>query len=233
MLRGLLGIGLALTWLGNAEVPATGPGRMNEFEPEIQKFEHADSLQAPAPGSVLFVGSSSLRKWTNLPAAFPEWPVVNRGFGGSTLADVDFYFERVIRPYRPRVVVLYEGDNDLAQDLTVEQLTARFEAFLNRLANALPETSLVLMAVKPSPSRLTYLPAQRALNRELQRLAQTRSRVYFADTFSPLLNMDQQPDPQWFESDQLHLNPAGYARWIPVVRAALQQAAPNPRPPSP
>lgn len=233
MFRGLLGICLALTWLGRAEAQPSSPARTNQFEAEIQKFEHADSLRAPAPGAVLFVGSSSLRKWTNLAAAFPEWTVVNRGFGGSTLADVDHFFDRVIRPYRPGVLVLYEGDNDLAQNQTVEQLTAQFETFLRRLATELPGTSLVLLAVKPSPKRLSYLPAQRALNHELQRLAQTRPRVYFADTFSPLLNRDQQPDPQWFESDQLHLNPAGYARWIPVVRAALQQAAPSPRPTSP
>ena len=219
--------------IGMAGAQPAAPGRTNQFEAEIQKFEHADSLRAPAADAVLFVGSSSLRKWTDLAAAFPEWTVVNRGFGGSTLADVNHFFDRVIRPYRPRVLVLYEGDNDLAQDQTVEQLTAQFRAFLDRLTAELPGTAVVLLAVKPSPKRLSYLAAQRALNHELLRLARTRSRVYFADTFSPLLKEDQQPDPQWFESDQLHLNPAGYARWIPVVRAALQQAAPSPRPTSP
>ncbi|MBN9692927.1 MAG: hypothetical protein J0M24_21995 [Verrucomicrobia bacterium] len=228
MLRGLLGIGLVLIGLGRAWAQPSDPAQTNRFEAEIQKFEQADSLRAPVTDSVLFVGSSSIRKWTNLASAFPEWTVLNRGFGGSTLADVDFFFNRVIRPYQPRVVVLYEGDNDLARNQTVEQLTDRFEAFVDRLATELPGTSLVLLAVKPSPSRLSYLPVQRQLNAELQRLAQTRSRVYFADTFRPLLNIDQQPDPQWYESDQLHLNPAGYARWIPVVRAALEQAVPRP-----
>jgi lysophospholipase L1-like esterase len=233
MFRWLLGICFALTGLGMAEAQISGPARTNRFEAEIQKFEQADSLRAPAADSVLFVGSSSIRKWTNLASAFPDWTVLNRGFGGSTLADVDFFFDRVIRPYRPRVVVLYEGDNDLAQDQTVEQLTAQFEAFLDRLATELPGTSLVMLAVKPSPKRRSLLSVQQALNHELQRLARTRSRAIFVDTFSPLLNENQQPDPQWFESDQLHLNPAGYARWVPVVRAALQQATPQPRSKSP
>lgn len=233
MLRGLLGICLVLMGAGLGWAQPSAPTRTNSFEAEIQQFERADVLRPPASNAVLFVGSSSIRKWTNLPAAFPEWSVINRGFGGSTLADVDFFFERVIRPYRPRVVVLYEGDNDLAQNQSVEQLTTQFEAFLDRLATELPQTSVVLLAVKPSPKRLAFLPAQRALNDQLQRLARTRPKVIFADTFSPLLNDLPEPDSQWFEADRLHLNAAGYSRWIPVVRTALQQAAPVSRPLAP
>ena len=93
----------------------------NRFEDEISAFEAADSLAMPAPGSVLFVGSSSIRFWNTLEEDMAPLPVINRGFGGSTFDDLLFYMDRIVMPYQPSAVVLYEGDNDIASDQTQPQ----------------------------------------------------------------------------------------------------------------
>lgn len=204
-------------WVAAAE----GPER---FETEVQRFEQADRHTSPPRAATLFVGSSSLRLWTNLPAAFPQRTVLNRGFGGSTMNDLLHYYDRLVRRYQPRALVIYEGDNDLANGQTADQVLAAYRAFLDRVQRDQPGTPVILLAVKPSPSRLKLFELQRELNAGLTRLATERAGVVFADTFTPMLDASGAPDPQWFLSDQLHLSPAGYDRWIPVITAALTQA---------
>ncbi len=213
-------------WAAEAEGP-------EKFEATVQRFEQADRQTPPPTASTLFVGSSSFRLWTNLPAAFPQRTVLNRGFGGSTMNDLLHYYDRLVRRYQPRVIVVYEGDNDLANGQPVEQVLAAYRTFLDRVQRDLPGTPVVLLAVKPSASRLKLIEQQRELNAGLTRLATERTGVIFADTFTPMLDATGAPNPRWFLSDLLHLSPDGYDRWIPVITAALTQAdtvAPPPRP---
>jgi lysophospholipase L1-like esterase len=197
------------------------PHSPTKFEPEIRKFELQDSQTPPPQRPVLFVGSSSIRLWTNVASEFPQLPVLNRGFGGSTMADLQHYFDRVVMVYRPGIIVLYAGDNELAGGASPEAVAASFKLFIDRVALRLPGTAVVLLAVKPSPGRYALIGAQRDLNARLLRFAATRPRVTFCDTFSPILTAAGEPDPQYFQPDQLHLNPAGYAVWKPMIALAL------------
>lgn len=88
----------------------------NKWEAEIKKFEEADRKNAPAKDVVLFTGSSSIRLWQSLAQDFPQVKVLNRGFGGSEIADSTFYVDRMIVPYQPRMILLYAGDNDIANN---------------------------------------------------------------------------------------------------------------------
>src|SRR6266550_2177708 len=103
---------------GTATVPAptsaVAAPALDRYESEITAFEAADRATPPAPGGIVFVGSSSFRRWTSLAADFPGLPVLNRGFGGSTLREVNHYARRIVLPYRPRLIVLYAGDNEIA-----------------------------------------------------------------------------------------------------------------------
>lgn len=222
------GWGLACLLMGSLIGQAAETGSQNKFEGEVAAYEAADRRQAPPARPVLFVGSSSLRMWEDLPAAFPDRPVLNRGFGGSTMDDLLHFRERLVLRYRPRVVAVYEGDNDLAQGQTPERVLERYREFLDWMQRELPGTRVILLAVKPSPTRQKLLEAQRIVNAGLLRFATERPGVYFADTFSPLLNAEGLPDPRWFVKDQLHLNGDGYRVWVPLLRGALDLADPRP-----
>jgi len=180
----------------------------HRFEAEILKFEAVDRRIPPPPRPILFVGSSSVRLWTNLPASCLGRPVLNRGFGGSTLKDLLRYFSRVVVPYSPSVLVVYEGDNDLAEGQTPAGIAQDLALLLDRSESELPGTEVLLMTVN--------------FNRRLGAMAAARRRVHVVDVASPLLNSLGEPDPRFFASDRLHLNADGYETWLKPVMTAIE-----------
>lgn len=194
----------------------------NPFESEIRAFELADSRNPPATNSLLFIGSSSIRLWTGLADALPEYHVLNRGFGGSQAGDVLHFFDRIVTPYRPPLIVFYEGDNDLAGGRSVDAVFGDWTNFVARVEAALPATHIMFLSVKPSPSRVQFLAATRELNDRVRDHCAGDPRLRFADVFTPMLNAAGQPRPELFGSDNLHLNAAGYALWESVVGPAIE-----------
>jgi lysophospholipase L1-like esterase len=192
------------------------------FEAEIRAFEAADRVNLPPLGGIVFIGSSSIRNWTNVAADFPGAPVLNRGFGGSTLADVVYYAGRILLPYRPHLVVLYAGDNDLAMGRTPERVVADYEAFIARVRSALPAARVVFVSIKPSPSRRTFIPRTRETNQRIRAIIARDSLQAYVDVFTPMLDSARQPRPELFMADSLHMTRAGYLLWrarlAPVVR---------------
>jgi lysophospholipase L1-like esterase len=183
------------------------------FEAEVRAFEAADRANPPPLGGIVFIGSSSIRNWTNVAADFPGVPVLNRGFGGSTLADVVYYADRILLPYRPRLVVLYAGDNDLAMGRTPEQVVADYQAFIARLRSALPAARVVFVSIKPSPSRRTFISRMRETNQRIRAIIARDSLQAYVDVFTPMLDPAGQPRPELFMADSLHMTRAGYLLW--------------------
>lgn len=193
------------------------------FEPEIRKFEIVDQRNPPPPRAVLFTGSSSIRLWDTLSKDFPKHRVINRGFGGSHMSDLNFYFDRIVKPYRPSLIVVYEGDNDLAAGKSVDAVYADYLHFLKRVRTELPGTPVLLLAAKPSPSRTPLLGSQRDLDHRLQQLASTTPDIHFIDTFRPLVDADGNPRRDLFRDDFLHLNAKGYALWRALIAPVLDR----------
>jgi lysophospholipase L1-like esterase len=189
----------------------------DKWTADIKKFEAADKTNPPPAHSVVFVGSSSIVKWTSLKADFPGIPVINRGFGGSELADSVFYADRIVIPYRPRTVVLYAGDNDLKSGKSPEKVFADFKAFVAKVHAGLPQTRIVYIAIKPSPSRWNIHDKIMAANALIAAECQRDPLLAFADVYSAMLDAQGQPRPELFVADKLHMNPKGYALWTPVV----------------
>ncbi len=184
----------------------------------IDKFTQADATNPPPSGAVVFVGSSSIVKWDSLEKDFAGTKVVNRGFGGSELADSVFYADRVVIPYRPRTVVLYAGDNDLHAGKTPETVFADFKAFAKKVHTALPDTKIVYIAIKPSPSRWKLKDQVVKANALIAaECAKDKRRFAFADIYTPMLDAKGEPRPELFVKDMLHMNAAGYEVWKPVV----------------
>ena len=216
-------IGLVCVALAAMPLTAVRAQDPTRFESEILAFEQADVTSPPPVDPVLFVGSSSLRMWTNLAAAFPDYPAINRGFGGSLMSDLLHYFDRVVAAYKPALVVVYEGDNDLAGGKSVDQVYADYMTFLSLVAEKLPGTEVAFIATKPSPSRAQYLEVTRELNSRLEALAQKAYHLYYMDVFTPMLGADGQPRAELFLSDMLHMNADGYVIWRAAVEPVLDE----------
>ena len=202
--------------------PAPAPASAAALEGEIARFEAADRERLPAPGGVLFVGSSSFRLWPDLAGDFPGVPALNRGFGGSTLPDVLHFAPRIVLPYRPRLVLLYAGDNDIASGRTPAQVLDDYRAFVALVRRALPATRIAFVSIKPSPSRWALVDRVREANRLVREEAARDTLQRYIDVFTPMLGADGRPRPELFVADSLHMTPAGYAIWrevlAPVVR---------------
>jgi lysophospholipase L1-like esterase len=198
--------------------PALDPSR---FEPEIRAFEAADRASPPPLGGVVFIGSSSIQHWSNVAADFPGVPVLNRGFGGSTLADVVYYEDRILLPYHPHLVVLYAGDNDLAEGRTPGLVLGDYRAFVARLRSALPAARVVYVSIKPSPSRRAYIDRMRETNQSIRAETRRDSLQAYVDVFTPMLDASGQARPELFRADSLHMTRAGYLLWRALLTPLL------------
>ncbi len=211
-----------------ASWPATVPAQTADPDParfaaEMNAFAEADAKAAAPSNAVLFVGSSTIRLWPTA-VRFPDLPVINRGFGGSHISDLNHYLDVTVLKYAPDVVVFYAGDNDIAAGKTPQRVLGDYRRFVERVQAAKPETAIVFVAIKPSPSRWTLWPTMREANALIKAYASSRPRLFYADVVPATLGADGQPRPELFQADRLHLSPAGYDQWTPVVAEAIAAA---------
>ena len=192
----------------------------DRWEKTIAAFEAEDQASPPPRNAVVFVGSSSIRLW-DLKKSFPDVAAINRGFGGSQMADAARYAHRIVTPYKPRLIVLYEGDNDLNAGKSPEQVAADFDEFLKVVRRELPTTPLIVIGMKPSPARWKLIEYQREANRLLADRCAKDGKCRFLDVEKPMLGSDGQPKAEIFRADKLHLNDEGYKLWNALLRPLL------------
>jgi lysophospholipase L1-like esterase len=210
---------LLLSTLG---LTVTALATPDKWRQEIDQFASADAVRPPPSQGVVFVGSSSIRLWTTLASDFPTIQTINRGFGGSELADSVYYADRIVVPYQPRMVVLYAGENDINAGKTPATVLADFQAFRAKIHTALPAAKIIYLAMKESPSRAAVRGQVREGNRLIAADCAADPRCTFVDVATPLLDAAGGYRPEFFQADQLHLQPAGYAIWTQVLRPYLQ-----------
>jgi lysophospholipase L1-like esterase len=207
---------------GPQPVPEKAVITPSQWEPEIVAFESADRTNPPPSGGIVFVGSSSIRMWQTLQNDFPGLPVVNRGFGGSVLSDVVEFANRIVVPYKPRMVVLYAGDNDLAAGRTPARVFADFQEFVSIVHRDLPNTRIAFIAIKPSIARASIIDKIRATNQLIRDYTRTDNKLIYVDVFTPMLDASGQPRRELFLEDGLHMNAKGYAIWRDLVTPVLR-----------
>jgi lysophospholipase L1-like esterase len=193
------------------------------FSDEINAFKKADKESPPSKGCILFVGSSSFRIWTSVAADFPDYCVLNRGFGGSMMSDANYYFDDIVAPYKPQIIVLYEGDNDLATHKTTEQIMADYKIFLGKVKNEIGDIPVLYVAAKPSPSRWELRGQYAELNQAISDYCQSHKNLEYIDVVGPMLGENGRPKPEIFREDSLHMNPKGYVIWTAVVGPYLKK----------
>ena len=183
------------------------------FWNEIAEFKHRDSIQRPPVNAILFVGSSSFRKWTWVQNDFPGYPIINRGFGGSTLDDVILYAREIIYPYHPKEVVVYCGDNDIAAGKSAKKVYKRFMKLYDMIRKRLGNIDIVYVSIKPSPSREKLMPEMEEANDLIRNFMAERSHASFVDVYHLMLNAQGHPIDNLFVADKLHMNEKGYKIW--------------------
>jgi lysophospholipase L1-like esterase len=212
--------------------PASKYADPARFEQQIQEFETQDAKSPPPTGAVLCVGSSTMRMWHGMiHEDLAPLTVVARGFGGSTMHDLLHFSDRIVIPYRPRAILVYEGDNDIAQGVGPQEIFATWRAFVERVWEHLPETRIYFMAIKPSESRWKLWPQAEEVNRLVAEHCARDPRLTYLDITTALLNRDGQVRGELFLEDRLHLNRAGYTALRDVIQPVLveQQLAGEPK----
>ena len=219
---GLLLSLLALQPRAEAQTNATPSTNSSptRFAKEIQAFEAADRLHPPPTDAILFVGSSTIRLWASLTNDFADWPVINRGFGGSHIPDVTAFASRIIFPYNPRTIVFYAGDNDLADGHSVAQVVADYQDFTVQVQTRLPRVQILFLAIKPSLKRWQLHEQALAVNHAIASLPDPR--LSLIDTYPAMLGEDGRPRPELYQEDGLHMSPPGYAIWTQLIRPRLR-----------
>lgn len=200
------------------------------YEDVIRRFERRDERRPPAPGGVLFVGSSSIRLWKTLQTDMAPMHVINRGFGGSTTADVLRYVDRVVLPYRPRAIVYYAGDNDIGRDRqSPTQVADGFRRFVDVVAATGRQTDIYFVSIKPSPRRMKRWPQMHEANALVRSYARSAPHVSYIDVASHLLGPDGRPRARYYAKDGVHMVDAGYRVWTRIIKpAVMTQLAPDP-----
>jgi lysophospholipase L1-like esterase len=197
------------------------PQDPNRWEPAIQQFEAQDKTNPPPKGGIVFVGASSIVRW-NLAEWFPDRKdAINRGFGGSEMADSAKYASRVVVPYAPRTVVLYPGENDIARGTTPETVGAGFVKFYQTVHTALPKTRIVAIGLKPTPARWQFNDKFIEANTLIRSYCQSHDSCVYLDAGPDVLGNDRQPKPELFVSDGQHMSPEGYRIWTRLLRPLL------------
>lgn len=210
-----------------AQEAATGPAR---FAAEIKAFTEWDSKNAVPQDSVLFVGSSTIRLWPTADR-FPGLPVVNRGFGGSQIPDVNHYLQETVLKYRPAVVVFYAGDNDINDGRSAQQVLDDFRTFAQRVHSARSDTRIIYLAIKPSVARWALWPTMNEANQRVEAYIQGRSaegpgnvRLIYADVATPMLTSNGETQSHLYVTDGLHMSDAGYDIWTRVLTPIIDGA---------
>jgi len=193
----------------------------NRFEKEIRAFELADAKRPPPQGAILFIGSSGIRLWKSLAQDFPDHQVINRGFGGSHISDSVYFADRIVIPYKPKMIVFRAGSNDINAGKSPEQVAADFRAFVDKVRAALPETRIVFMSINPSPIRVANMDRERRANELIQAYVASQPNMDYIDIFTPMLGADGKPRPELYIIDRLHPNAEGYKLWTKITEPHL------------
>jgi lysophospholipase L1-like esterase len=209
---------LLAVWMLRAEVPAF---QADPWTKEMAAFTEEDR-KAPAMGGVVFVGSSSIRLW-DLAKDFPDVPAINRGFGGSQMIDSVSHADLLVISHKPRTVIVYAGDNDLAAGKTPQQVSDDFKAFVAKVRSALPDTRVAYIGIKPSIQRWGIIARVRQANALIREYCDTDDRLGFVDVDGPMLGWDGKPRKELFIEDGLHLSTKGYALWTTLVQPFLDE----------
>ena len=200
-------------------------GNPKQFEKSIQVFETSDKKQPPSKDAIVCIGSSSMRGWHETIAEdLAPLTIIPRGFGGSNMNDALHYVDRTVLPYKPRAIVVYEGDNDIVQGIPPKKISATFQKFVEKIHKQLPKCRIYFLSIKPSIARWNFWPKMEEVNSLIAAQCTKDKRLTFVDIASGMLDDKRHPRKEIFKKDNLHMNRDGYVIWRNALRPVLLKA---------
>ncbi len=192
------------------------------WESTVAAFALEDEVANRPQGAIVATGSSSIRLWDHrIRQDLAPLSVISRGFGGSNMNDLRHYLRELVLKHAPRAVMIYEGDNDVAQGVPVRRILSTYRGVIERIHQADANIRIYLLSVKPSLARASMWPVMRDVNTGMNALARESDNVFFIDVATPMLKTDGSVRDDLFVSDQLHMNQRGYDLWRNAVAPVL------------
>lgn len=194
------------------------------FWDDIENFKKTDKQTEPPKDAVLLVGSSSFTMWKDVADYFPGTVFINRGFGGSSLFDLNFYSKELLQPYTPKQIVIYCGENDFAgnENLKPREVFNRFKHFYAEVRKYHPNVPVAYISTKLSPSRKHLWPKFIATNKMIKTFLGRKPYAEYIDIVEPMTGSDGQPRNELFLDDRLHLTPEGYRIWANEIAPSIK-----------
>lgn len=208
-------------------LPSSSPPSINldRFEGDIRAFEEKDRKELPAPGGTVFVGSSTFTRWDALEKTFSEFKAINRGFGGSTLIDINHYVTRLVSKYKPKNVVLYAGSNDIAElKHSGQQVFADTKTFVQLVRQGCPGAHIFIISSSVAPCRTQWSTEFDTANKLIATYVKANPDLHYIDVIPAMRDTDGKMRRDLFGPDNLHMNSSGYSRWVPLIKRALKQS---------
>lgn len=193
------------------------------FQDEVNSYIESDKSNPPPEGCYLFIGSSSMRMWKSLEEDFKEYPVINRGFGGSHFSDAIYYFNDLIGIYNPDKIIIYEGDNDIAGNKSPGKIMKDLKELLGMIRDNLDQPDIAIISAKPSPRRWDLRDKYEKLNAKIEKLAGRDQDLTYIDVYTFMLNEYGRPEPELFLEDSLHMTEKGYKIWEDQIRPFVEK----------
>jgi lysophospholipase L1-like esterase len=198
-----------------------GQTKLPNFWDDVQTIKSYDKMFQQPPNPILFIGSSSIRKWDHLQQAFGSYNVLNRGIGGAVVNDITFYLKDLVFKYKPRQIVIYVGENDVVSDtVTADSVLNRTIHLYQKIRAEFPIVPIAYIALKPSPSRVKFMDKTKEVNRLIRQFLSQEKNTVFVDIF-PLMLKDGKSRPELFVGDLLHMNQKGYDIWEAALKPFL------------
>ncbi|MDQ1095719.1 MULTISPECIES: GDSL-type esterase/lipase family protein [Chryseobacterium] len=191
---------------------------------DIQNFKKLDQENPPPKDAILLIGSSSFTKWTDVASYFPDKTIINRGFGGSRLTDLNNYADDLLNPYRPKQIIIYCGENDFAddKDLKAQAVVDRFKTFYKKIRARFPKIEVDYISIKYSPSRENLWPQMKEANREIEAFMNREPNAEFIDITKVMQDASGKVRKELFVGDMLHMTPEGYRLWTSVMKPYMK-----------
>jgi lysophospholipase L1-like esterase len=186
------------------------PNPQDRFEKKVQEYEAGDKAAVPPRGAILFAGDSQFYRWKTIREDLPGYTLINRGIDSFQFPDLLRYFDRLVLPYKPRLIVLHVGGNDVHNGRTPAQVLADFQAFVARVRDTLPGVHVVYSGITPGPGRWDEAPQRVVTNQALREYIATQPDLAFVDLWNAMLTPAGQPREDLWVEDRVHPNHAGY-----------------------
>lgn len=199
------------------------PTGFAKWEKEIAAFEQHDKESPPPKHAIVFVGSSSIKKWTTVAQDFPHHRVLNRGFGGSQMSDAAHFADRIVTAYEPRFIVVYSGGNDINAKKKAEDVFASVKAFVAKVRAKQPDVPIAFISIAGNPARWAQVEEVKKANALIEAFTKEQPNLKYIDVFHDMLGSDGLPKPDIFVADRLHMNAEGYKLWTQIVGRYLPE----------